>query len=35
MKANEHSKERQGKWDASKLEGAAQNIVQGDEKGAK
>ena len=35
MKANEHSKDRQGKWDASRLEGAAMTIVQGDEKGAK
>ena len=35
MKANEHSKKREGKWDASSLEGAAKTIVQGDEKGAK
>lgn len=35
MKANEHSRERQGKWDVSKLDGAAKTIVEGDEKGAK
>ena len=35
MKSNEHSKERQGTWDAGALEGAAKTIVQGDEKGAR
>ena len=33
--ANEHSKDRQGVWDASGLEGAAKTIVTGDKKGAK
>jgi len=35
MQSNEHSKDRQGVWDASGLEGAAKTIVTGDEKGAK
>lgn len=35
MQSNAHSRERQGKWDTSGLEGAALQIVSSDEKAAK
>ena len=35
MRSNEHSKERQGAWNADGLSGAAKEIVAGDEKAAK
>ena len=32
MKSNEHSRDRQGVWDASSLDGPAKSLVEGDEK---
>lgn len=35
MQANEHSRERQGVWDTSGLQGAALSLVQQDEQAAR